>query len=222
MRAAPLQNPRGHKIYAALCALLGWFGLAVQLYLIVYARWETQASVMGGLVKFFSFFTILTNILVAVALTCAAIQRHSAGHRFFRSPIVCGGITVSIVLVGIAYNLLLRHLWQPEGWQRVADEVLHDVMPLAFLLYWWLYIPKGSLRLTHVLMWMAYPVVYFAYVLLRGDLIGDYIYPFIDVGTIGFAQAFINALGVLAGFVAMGLVLWGVDKLRAPRPSQSL
>jgi hypothetical protein len=54
-------------------------------------------------------------------------------------------------------------------------------------------------------------------VLLRGNQIGDYVYPFIDVGTLGFAQAYINALGVLAGFVAMGVVLWGVDKLRAPR-----
>lgn len=215
MRTDILQNLRGHKPYATVTALLGWFGLTVQLYLILYARWEIHASVMGGLVKFFSFFTILTNILVAVALTCATIQRHCAGHRFFRSPVVCSGITVSIVLVGIAYNLLLRHLWQPEGWQRVADELLHDVMPVAFLLYWWLYVPKGSLRLIHVLMWMAYPVIYFAYVLLRGDLIGDYMYPFIDVGTIGFTQAFINALGVLAGFVLMGLVLWGVDKLRS-------
>jgi hypothetical protein len=209
-------------MYASIAALLGWFGLAVQLYLILYARWEIQASVMGGLVKFLSFFTILTNILVAAALTCAAVQRNSTVHRFFKSSVVCGGITVSILLVGIAYNLLLRHLWQPEGWQRVADELLHDVMPLAFLLYWWIYVPKGALCLKHVLAWMAYPVVYFGYVLLRGDLIGDYIYPFIDVGTIGFAQAFVNALGVLAGFVMMGLVLWGVDKLRAPRPPQSL
>lgn len=217
MVSDPLHTASGQKRYAIVASLLGWFGLMVQLYLILYARWDIQASVMGGLVKFFSFFTILTNILVAVALTCAITRRHSAVHRFFRSPIVCGGITVSILLVGIAYNLLLRHLWHPEGWQRVADEMLHDVMPLAFLLYWWLYVPKGLLRLKHVLAWMAYPILYFAYVLLRGDLIGDYMYPFIDVGTIGFSQAFINALGVLAGFVVMGLVLLGVDKWRTPR-----
>jgi hypothetical protein len=214
MHSGPLHYASGHKRYATVAAALGWFGLAVQLYLILYGRWEMQASVLGGLVKFFSFFTILTNILVAVALSCATSHRLSAGHRFFRSPVVCGGITVSIVLVGIAYNLLLRHLWHPEGWQRVADEILHDLMPLAFLLYWWLYVPKGLLRLSHVLMWTAYPIGYFAYVLVRGSEIGDYVYPFIDVGTIGFAQAFINALGVLAGFVAMGLMLWGVDRFR--------
>ncbi|HEY0287696.1 MAG TPA: Pr6Pr family membrane protein [Pseudomonas sp.] len=217
MHSDQLQLAAGHKRYATAAAVLGWFGLAVQLYLILIARWEDQASVIGGLVKFFSFFTVLTNTLVAVALTCAITKRHSAGHRFFRSPIVCGGITVSILLVGIAYNLLLRHLWQPEGWQRVADEVLHDIMPLAFLAYWWLYVPKGLLGLKHVLQWIAYPAIYFAYVLLRGSLIGDYVYPFIDIGTIGLSKAFINALGVLAGFVMLGLVLWSADRFRASR-----
>jgi hypothetical protein len=216
MQLSRLEYRSGQQRYATVAAVLGWFGLAVQLYLILIARWEDHASVMGGLVKFFSFFTVLTNVLVVVALTCAVTDRHSAGHRFFRSPIVCAGITVSILLVGIAYNLLLRHLWHPEGWQRLADELLHDIMPLGFLVYWWLYVPKGMLRLKHILLWIAYPVVYFAYVLLRGDLIGDYVYPFIDVGTLGFTAAFINALGVLAGFVGMGLLLWGVDRLRSP------
>lgn len=215
MQPVRLEYRSGQKRYATVAAVLGWFGLAVQLYLILIARWEDHASVMGGLVKFFSFFTVLTNVLVASALTCAITDRHSAGHRLFRSPSVCAGITVSIVLVGIAYNLLLRHLWHPEGWQRLADELLHDIMPLGFLIYWWLYVPSGTLRLKHVLLWIAYPVVYFAYVLLRGDLIGDYVYPFIDVGTLGFTAAFINALGVLAGFVGMGLLLWGVDKVKS-------
>ncbi|WP_268797617.1 Pr6Pr family membrane protein [Pseudomonas huanghezhanensis] len=218
MSSDQVQVRPGHKRFATVCAILGWFGLAVQLYLILLGRWEIQASPIGGLVKFFSFFTVLTNTLVAVALSCAVVNRQSAGHRFFRSPIVCSGITVSIVLVGIAYNLLLRHLWHPEGWQLVADELLHDIMPLAFLAYWWLYVRKGVLRLKHVCVWTVYPLVYFAYVLLRGDLIGDYVYPFIDIGTIGYFSAFTNALGVLAGFVAMGLLLLGVDRLRAPRP----
>jgi hypothetical protein len=42
---------------------------------------------------------------------------------------------------------LLRHLWHPQGWQFIADELLHDVMPLLFLGYWWFCVPKGTLRL---------------------------------------------------------------------------
>lgn len=209
-----LQSAQGQRCYTMVAACLGWSGLAIQLYLVFIARWADDASLMGGLVRFFSFFTVWCNTLVAVVLTCALSRRTSAAHRFFRHPVVCSGIAVSIVLVGLAYNLLLRHLWQPEGWQWVADEILHDVMPLAFLLYWWLYVPKGMLRIEHVLLWSLYPIIYFSYVLLRGSSIGDYMYPFINVGNIGYVQAFTNAGGLLIGFILIALVVLGGDRIR--------
>ncbi|KPY16430.1 putative Membrane protein [Pseudomonas savastanoi pv. glycinea] len=208
---------QGQRYYTLVAACLGWSGLVIQLYLIFIGRYADHASLLGGLVRFLSFFTVLSNTLAAVALSCALTARQSAGHRFFRHPVVCGGIAVSIALVGIAYNILLRHLWHPQGWQWVADELLHDIMPLAFVLYWWLYVPKGALRLRHVPLWAIYPVIYFAYVLLRGHMLGDYLYPFIDVGTIGFPKAFINALGVLLGFLLVALLLLGVDRWAARR-----
>ncbi|MFJ4142383.1 Pr6Pr family membrane protein [Pseudomonas sp. NPDC089734] len=207
------QPAQGQRCYTLVAACLGWSGLAIQLYLILWARWVDDASLLGGLIRFFSFFTVLSNTLAAVALTCALTHRQSRGHAFFRHPTVCSGIAASIALVGIAYNILLRHLWQPQGWQWVADELLHDVMPLLFVVYWCLYVPKGTLRLAHVGLWALYPMLYFGYVLLRGDAIGDYLYPFIDIGTLGYTQALMNALGVLTGFVVIALVLLGIDRL---------
>jgi len=205
------------KRYVAAAALAGWVGLAIQQYLIFYSRWEAGASLMGGLINFFSFFTVLTNTLAAVVLSYALVKRPSAAQRFSLAPAVSSGIAVSIVVVGVAYNLLLRHLWQPEGFQFIADELLHDVMPVLFALYWWRCVPKGQLRLTHIGLWMIYPLVYFGYALLRGDLLGQYQYPFIDVSTLGYPQVFVNAGGILAGFVLIALLVVGMDKsLRAP------
>ena len=205
------------KRYVAAAALAGWVGLAIQQYLIFYSRWESGASLMGGLINFFSFFTVLTNTLAAVVLSYALVKRPSAAQRFFLAPAVSSGIAVSIVVVGVAYNLLLRHLWQPEGFQFIADELLHDVMPVLFALYWWRCVPKGQLRLTHIGLWVIYPLVYFGYALLRGDLLGQYQYPFIDVSTLGYPQVFVNAGGILVGFVLIALLVVGMDKsLRAP------
>jgi hypothetical protein len=108
--------------------------------------------------------------------------------------------------------VLLRHLWSPEGFQFVADELLHDVMPVLFLIYWWRYVPKGTLRFKHIGAWVIYPLVYFAYVLLRGHLLGQYQYPFIDVATLGYPQVFVNAGGILAGFVLTALAVLGLDR----------
>lgn len=201
----------------ALTAVLGWAGLSIQLYLIFFARLSVGASLLGGLVSFFSYFTVLTNTLVAVVLTCAVTERESAARRWFLQPSVSSAIAVSIALVGLAYNILLRHLWHPQGWQFIADELLHDIMPLLFLGYWWLYVPKGTLRLTHLPLWLIYPLVYFAYALLRGHLLGAYAYPFIDVALLGYPQVFINAAGILAGFVGIGLGVIGIDRWRGRR-----
>ena len=206
------------KRFIAATALAGWVGLAIQQYLIFYSRWSSGASLLGGLINFFSFFTVLTNTLAVVVLSYALVQRDSAAKRFFLRPAVSSGITVSILVVGLAYSLLLRHLWQPEGFQLIADELLHDVMPVLFLIYWWRCVPKGSLRLKHIGAWMIYPLVYFAYALLRGDLLGQYQYPFIDVATLGYPQVFVNAGGILAGFVLIALAVVGLDKVIKPRP----
>ena len=198
----------------AVVVLLGWAGLSIQLYLIFYSRWALGASLLGGLLSFFSYFTVLTNTLVATVLTCALTSRESAARRWFLQPWVSSGIAVSIAVVGLAYNVLLRHLWHPEGWQWLADELLHDVMPLLFLAWWWLCVPKGTLRLRHIALWVIYPLLYFAYALLRGHLLATYPYPFIDVDTLGYPQVFVNAGGLLAGFVLIALVVIALDRRR--------
>ncbi|RBH56341.1 MULTISPECIES: Pr6Pr family membrane protein [Pseudomonas] len=198
-------------------AFLGWGGLAIQLYLLLIFRWQVEASLIGGVVTFFSFFTVLTNTLAATVLTCAVTSRDSAGRRWFLKPAVQTGVTASIVVVGLAYNLLLRHLWHPQGFQWLADELMHDVMPVLFVVYWWCCVRKGTLRLWDGVPWAIYPVVYFAYVLLRGHLIGVYPYPFFDVDKLGYPQVFINAGQILLGFLLVSGVLIGVDRWRGGR-----
>ena len=207
----------GSRKLCIVMAILGWSGLAIQLELVLIARWTSGASLVGGVVSYFSFFTILTNTLAACVLTYAAQTRPSRGRTFFLQPWVSSGIAVSIIVVGAAYSLLLRQLWQPEGLQWLANEILHDVMPVLFALYGWFCVPKGLLRVSHIGLWMLYPVLYFAYILLRGHLLGVYPYPFIDVEKLGYGQTFINAGGVLAGFVGVALVVVAVDRYRGQR-----
>jgi hypothetical protein len=200
--------------FVRLAAMLGWAGLSIQMYLIFHSRWTLGASLLGGLMSFFSYFTVITNTLVATVLTCQLTSRESAARRWFLQPWVSSGIAVSIAVVSLAYNVLLRHLWDPEGWQWLADELMHDVMPLLFLAWWWMYVPKGTLRWAHIPLWLIYPLVYFAYVLLRGHLLAAYPYPFIDVDKLGYPQVLVNAGGLLVGFVTIALVVMGFDRWR--------
>lgn len=200
--------------WLTLAALLGWAGLSIQLYLVLIARWQEQASLIGGLINLFGYFTVLSNTLVATVLSYAAFGRESAARRWFLTPAVSSGVAASIVLVAVAYSLLLRHLWQPEGWQWLADELLHDVMPLVFVVYWWLEVPKGHLRRWHLAAWSLYPLVYFLFALWRGHDIGVYPYPFVDVASLGYGRVMLNALGVLVGFWMIGGAVIALDRWR--------
>ena len=208
----PMSGSAARRRFVAVAALLGWAGLGIQLYLIFYSRWTLAASLLGGLVSFFSYFTVLSNTWVAIVLTCELTSRESAARRWFLQPWVSSGIAVSIAVVGLGYNVLLRHLWHPQGWQWLADELMHDVMPLLFLAYWWWCVPKGTLRLRHIAAWVIYPVMYFAYALWRGHLLAVYPYPFVDVGKLGYPQVFLNAGGLLVGFVVIALLLMAIDR----------
>ncbi len=171
-----------------IAAVLGWFALLLQLYLILALRWQAGKSLLGGLDIFFSYFTVLTNILAA-----------------------------AIIVVGLAYNLLLRNTWNPQGLQWVADELLHDVMPVLFVIYWWFCVPKGTLQWRDVWPWLIYPAVYFVYALVRGSLVDSYPYPFIDVNQLGYSQVLVNALMVLVGFVVVSLLVIAVDRWHGKR-----
>lgn len=205
------------EVVIGLAACLGWSALAIQMYLALWVRWQEQASLIGGLVNFFSYFTVLSNTLVAVVLSQAAFGRASTARRFILAPAFSSGVAVSIVLVGLAYSLLLRHLWHPQGLVWLADELLHDVMPLLFVTYWWCCAEKGSLRLKHLAVWLLYPVGYFAFALVRGHSIGVYPYPFIDVVELGYAQVLLNALAILLGFIVIGLLILALDHWQGGR-----
>lgn len=186
-------------------AVLAWTALLLQLYLMVVTGAAGAAAVLERVVNYFSFFTILTNFVVAVGLTVSFLFPGTGWGRFFSSAQVQTATAVYIVIVGATYTLLLRHLWNPVGAQKLADVLLHDVVPIAYGVYWLIFVPKGQLRWKHAVQWLIYPVVYMAYTLAHGALSGWYPYPFVDAAVIGLPKALMNGLMFLLVFFGAGL-----------------
>jgi len=209
---SPLLRP-----YAGVSAILGWFAIALQFYVMFVARLADGRSLVGGVIYLLSFFTILTNALVATAFSLQVVGRSTRAARFFGRPSVASGIAASIVLVDIAYSLLLRHLSNPQGLRLLSDHLLHDVLPLVYLGFWWRFVAIGRFGLADLLRWAIYPVLYFIYVLVRGALFGLYPYPFVDVGQFGYPHVLFNAAAILFGFVVISGLLIGLDRLKTYR-----
>lgn len=204
------------RLFMVLAATVAWCGVLLQLYLSLRLSLANGKTVVEGLIIYFGYFTILTNILVAVVLTLPVVVPASWAGRFFNRPGVRTATAAAITGVGLVYFLLLRKVWNPEGWQLAADLVLHYLTPILFLAYWWISVPKQGLRWSQVGAWMSYPLGYLAYMLIRGELTGLYPYPFLDVGSLGYGRTLTNGLGMLAGFALASLLLLLVGRWQKP------
>lgn len=187
---------------AALVAIACWAGLAVQ-FSVTYGAQHDVAATLWILAR---FFTILTSLAVAVAMTWVAIGRNM-------SPIALGGLTIALLLVGVVYALLLSG-HEMRGPALIADILLHKLSPVLMALWWLLFAPRAKLRWSAPLWWSAYPLLYFGYVLMRGMKDGKYPYPFVDVSRLGWLQTGINAAGIAMAFILAGFVLVWIDRWR--------
>ncbi len=191
-------------------AAIAWFAVILQLYLQIVNR---KTEVSEAIIRFFSYFTILTNIMVAVCFSSLSLQQGKA-FRFFNKPGVTTAVTVYIAIVGLVYNLVLRSLWAPQGLQLLVDNLLHSVTPLLTLIYWFVYTSTKEINWKEPVAWMLYPLFYLIYVMIRGSFSDFYPYFFIDVSKLGYSTAFTNAVYVTLSFLFVSYLLIGLGKLR--------
>ncbi len=201
-------SPAARRVYLIILSMVAWFALIGQLYLIILNR---NASVIVTLVRYISFFTILTNLLVALCSTILLRKKNNEVNFFSRLKTITA-IAVYITVVGLVYNLVLRFLWQPQGLQLIVDELLHTVVPVLFILFWLLFVPKAGLKAKDILPWLLYPFVYVIYILIRGAMTGEYPYPFIDVVQLGYSKVFLNSGMLVIVFLVFSWVYVGLDR----------
>src|SRR6195952_2629112 len=142
----PLHTPStAALLLAASIATLAWLALAAQTDITIHRMLDRGLSVFDGIERLSSYLTNLTIFAVALCFSCVAALGRSPLGRFFRKPPVVTAVVVYIVFVGLAYNLLLRHLWTPSGYRAVLNECLHTVVPALSVLYWVLFVPRFHL-----------------------------------------------------------------------------
>lgn len=191
------------RIAQLIIAFVTWSAVLLQFYLQIVNR---TTDVSEAVIRYFSYFTILTNLLVAICFT-GLLLKESKAERFFKQPSVITAVTVYILIVGLVYNLVLRSQWNPQGLQLLADNLLHTSTPLLVLIYWLINVSAKEISFKQAPVWMLYPLIYLGYVIIRGSLSNFYPYFFIDVSKLGYAKAFTNALYVTAAFFIIALAL---------------
>ena len=197
---------KNSNLFAAFIAIVAWTTVLVQLYVNINSKLNPLSETV---IRFFSYFTILTNILVAICTTTIAMNR----NNFFSRYKTLAATAVYITIVSLIYNVILRSLWKFSGTQWYLNELEHVVVPVLFLLFWLVMVPKNTLQFKNALPWTIYPLVYLITVMLRGNASGFYPYPFIDASQLSNQQLIINCLMVCASFIVISLLFIGFGKV---------
>ena len=106
--------------------------------------------------------------------------------------------------VGIGFHVLLSDYWSPDGMEAVTNYLNHYIVPSALFLIWLVFPPKTQIPKWTPLIWEIFPVIYGIYIILRGELVDKYPYPFFDVNIIGDSKALLNGLVLLLVILGIG------------------
>jgi len=193
---------------AIFLAVIGWPALIAQLFASIEYQQQQGHSVAYGIFMYTGYFTILTNLFCTI-VTTAYVKSHAAQSRWntWREPWIVTAAAMAIAMVGLVFHLLLRAQYQPTGVAALTNLTHHYIVPMVFLVFWWFTVPLRSVAWGDMRRLFTYPAAYFAYIAVRGEISGVYPYPFFDVSKIGYEQAALNAAGIAAVFILVGVGL---------------
>lgn len=220
----PLPVTWARPLYA-VNALVAWFALAFSFMVMALDLYPNPnvdptaigfagQGLLGRTIDWFSYFTILSNFVVAIAMTMLW-RNPSRNDRLMR--VLRVDSLLMIVVTGVAYNLLLRALAKNEGLNVYTDLFLHQIVPIVTVLVFVLVGPRRQFTARDIPAAFIIPLAWAAYTLVRGVAIGAYPYPFINVAKIGYGGAAAYLVGIILFGVIIALLAIGVDRLLSRR-----
>lgn len=145
-------------------------------------NWEWFVQDKGDYtLNFFSYFTVQTNIFVALWFVLSAIFHNQEGKKTSKwfGPYMALGVTTFITITGLIYNTMLlpTQTDQTGFYFWFTSCVEHMVTPIVMIVYFLAFMnkEKGSVFETKVFLkqelviFYLYPIVWLVVMLIRGE-----------------------------------------------------
>lgn len=167
--------------------------------------------------RFFCYFTIQANALVAATTVVLARDPAYDGPRW---RVLRGAAIVGITITGLVHFVLLRPLLDLDGLDRLADTLLHLVVPVLAIAGWLIFGPRPRTGLRDLALAFLWPVAWLLVTFAVRAATGWVPYPFLDpAGDGGWAGVAVACVGVTLLFALTALAVYAVDRRLTPRPT---
>lgn len=221
-----MSDTRRQQLYV-VNAVVAWAGIALNVVLSALGlygdtnRPETQtlygwsypdgiAGALNRLGDTLSYFTIWSNLVVAVIVTLLALnpRRDGTWMRIVRLDAL-----LMITVTAIVYAVVVAPAITNTGLEHISNPLVHIVTPLVTLGVWVAAGPRDWISTRIVFVSLLIPVIWIVFMLIRGEVSGVYPYGFCDVATLGYPQVFLNLVLVVVFTLFLATIFAGVEKL---------
>lgn len=189
------------RVWAGVTAFAVAAGIVVQLFVTANGTEGFFRDNPERVFNVFAYFTIQSNLLLGATVLMLALQPDRPQSTLFKTLRLNGVLCIAVT--GIVYHLVLAGLDDLTGWAAVANLLLHTATPILGVLGWLLFGPRGKTDQRIVGWSIVYPLLWLVFTLVRGEIVGFYPYPFVDVGEHGYARVLLNCLLVAVLFLAL-------------------
>jgi hypothetical protein len=218
---APRDNAARHDTPGTARRVTGALRLLAALVMGTAIASQIADQIAAGVfepARYFSFFTVQTGLLNVAVLLAGAVVALRARHDSERFTAVRLCAVTYAAVTGVVYNLLLRDIPTEGDFVAIAwpGEIEHVWIPVYIVLDWLLAPGRARLGWGRVGVALAYPLLWVAFTLVRGNLEDWYPYPFLDpAGPGGWGGVWLYVAAISVFIVVVAVI--GIVASRANR-----
>ncbi|MEE1048351.1 MAG: Pr6Pr family membrane protein [Clostridia bacterium] len=211
-----IKNRTTQLIFQSFYCAIGLIGAVASLGIfddILNPRWD-----------FYAHFTNLSNYLCIGIMFAELVQtaKKSENSYVSASPLLKFIGLLGIMLTFLVFNFLLAGRPDREfqaNW-RVSSICLHVILPIMYIFDWLLFYEHKKIRWFYPLVSVAFPALYIIFIYTRAFIVNfnpevPYLYPyfFLNLDNLGVAGVAKWIAILFAGFIVLGYIFYGIDKL---------
>ena len=211
-----IKNRTTQLIYQTIYCTLGLVGIIASLGVfddVQNLRWD-----------FYVHFTNISNYLCIGIVLSELIQtvKKKADSYVSKVPFLKFIGVLAILLTFLVFNFLLAGQpdRDPQANWRIASISFHVILPVMYVFDWVLFYEHKKVRWFYPLASVIFPSLYVVFVYIRAAILNfnpdaPYIYPyfFLNLETQGVAGVAKWVVILFIGFIALGYIFYGIDKL---------
>ncbi len=223
-RNAAVRSLRTARVWHAATVVVIATAIMIQLVLVIRGMDVLVeddgrgAAAPERVLRFFSYFTVQSNILAMV--TAAALVPDRGGDRDGTVWSVARFAAIlGMAVTFVVYIVVLRPLLDLDGAAWFADLLFHYVAPILTVAGWLVFGPWARADFRALGLVIVWPVAYFVYTQLLGAATEWYPYPFLDADDLGFGRVGLNAVVITVLVLALGAAFVAAERRLGQRES---